>query len=542
MIGKIIEGRYAGAGVYRSSEDNLLHIQTEDGLSVALSKENIITMEDVTKQSSGHEKKDIMVIWNDFEASLIRLGAPAPRKEAAAPIMPPVEQQPTPVPRKGKGKIVLLLLAVFFLILAGVGAAMFILSQQPKEKTEVYALVINGTPLEGQLTATFEKGIPNGPGTFAYTDGEITVSYTGQWEYGALSGNGTLCYEGYRLSLGDKVYIGTYSGDALAGIPAGMGTFTSGDSSDLLIYTGSWAEGVPSGQGSIEVEGLSIVYQDVTHTGKYVGDVVDGIPSGTGDFTAAGDKGQLSYSGIWESGKITGPGKMDTDCYTVHFNDGAIRTGTYSGDILAGLAEGEGSFTARNSENSLYTYTGQWKNGLFHGQGVRYFPEEDDYRFEGSFTAGDYTPNVAEFFRFYGTLPEHEYSVSSKAWSTLRAHPNVFLKNDASGTYVSIDNSFSYNAFTKNPSKYGDKLISVSSLRVVQIFEYEEYGYEYSFLILDRPYGDEVYYVRIFGHLDNIYEGDYVTLTALPLDYFTYPNVSGTSIWAIACAGVSIRK
>ena len=43
------------------------------------------------------------------------------------------------------------------------------------------------------------------------------------------------------------------------------------------------------------------------------------------------------------------------------------------------------------------------------------------------------------------------------------------------------------------------------------------------------------------GYWDNIYEGSYVTLTALPLDYFTYPNVSGTSIWAIACAGVRIN-
>ena len=83
MIGTVLEGRHAGCAVYRLSEQNLLYIQAKDGTQVALSKKNVITIDDVTDRYPDYGKKVIMVMWEDFETSLIRLGAP--RKEPAAP-------------------------------------------------------------------------------------------------------------------------------------------------------------------------------------------------------------------------------------------------------------------------------------------------------------------------------------------------------------------------------------------------------------------------------------------------------------------------
>ena len=40
MIGKVIEGRYAGARVNKIPEKNVLYVQTEDGSKIALSKTN----------------------------------------------------------------------------------------------------------------------------------------------------------------------------------------------------------------------------------------------------------------------------------------------------------------------------------------------------------------------------------------------------------------------------------------------------------------------------------------------------------------------
>ena len=79
MIGKVIEGRYAGASVNKLPDKNVLYIQTEDGTKIALSKSNAISIDDVTDQYPSYGRKVMMVMWNDFETSIIQLGVP-PRK------------------------------------------------------------------------------------------------------------------------------------------------------------------------------------------------------------------------------------------------------------------------------------------------------------------------------------------------------------------------------------------------------------------------------------------------------------------------------
>ena len=95
-------------------------------------------------------------------------------------------------------------------------------------------------------------------------------------------------------------------------------------------------------------------------------------------------------------------------------------------------------------------------------------------------------------------------------------------------------------AFAKNPGRFGSKLITVSGLKVVQIFENEYWGAEHT-KIIAHDVNYNVYYVYLYGYCENVYENSYIQLTALPLDYFTYPNTSGKKIWAIACAGVMVE-
>lgn len=74
MIGKVIEGRYEGASVNKLSDRNILYVQTEDGTKVTLSKSNTISIDDVTEQYPSAAKKTIMVLWDNFETSIIQLG------------------------------------------------------------------------------------------------------------------------------------------------------------------------------------------------------------------------------------------------------------------------------------------------------------------------------------------------------------------------------------------------------------------------------------------------------------------------------------
>ena len=71
MIGKVIEGRYTGASVNKLPDKNFLFIETEDGERIALSKKNIVSITDVTDQYPSYGKKVMMVMWNDYETSIV---------------------------------------------------------------------------------------------------------------------------------------------------------------------------------------------------------------------------------------------------------------------------------------------------------------------------------------------------------------------------------------------------------------------------------------------------------------------------------------
>lgn len=88
MIGKVIEGRYTGASVHKLPDTNVLYIQAEDGTKVALSKKNVISIDDVTDQYPSYGRKVMMVMWNDFETSVFQIGNPvreAPKVNTPTP-------------------------------------------------------------------------------------------------------------------------------------------------------------------------------------------------------------------------------------------------------------------------------------------------------------------------------------------------------------------------------------------------------------------------------------------------------------------------
>jgi hypothetical protein len=80
----------------------------------------------------------------------------------------------------------------------------------------------------------------------------------------------------------------------------------------------------------------------------YSGDTVEGLMDGNGTIT------------------VTEPGP----------NEG----NTFSGQFHAGKMHGKGTWTSKESGS---TYTGDWVNGVFHGQGV--FAWKDGTKYEGEF-------------------------------------------------------------------------------------------------------------------------------------------------------------
>jgi len=81
----------------------------------------------------------------------------------------------------------------------------------------------------------------------------------------------------------------------------------------------------------------------------------------------------------------------------------------------------------------------------------------------------------------------------------------------------------------------------VTKLRIIQIFEQEKWGYDTTFILAyDNNYN--YYWINYLFYADEVFEGNRITLYALPLDYFTYEMAAGGQAWALACAAVYIHK
>lgn len=118
----------------------------------------------------------------------------------------------------------------------------------------------------------------------------------------------------------------------------GVGTVEN----ENYIFTGDIVAGIPDGMGTFNYK----------NGNSYTGSVSYGHPEGQGTYTWANG---TWYSGTWTDGKITGYGTMS-------YEDGTI----YEGDFVNAVAHGWGSVDMPNGNN----YTGEFFNGNFHGQGT----------------------------------------------------------------------------------------------------------------------------------------------------------------------------
>lgn len=217
MIGKVIEGRYSGASVNKLPDKNVLYIQTEDGSKIALSKNNVISIDDVTEQYPSGGRKVMMVMWNDFETSIIQIGKPAvsaPKESTvAAPKMPaerkPREKEKTVhhTKKMQRGLILGLTIAVIILIVVVVAVGNNILFDKstPAAENKIESVTENKANESDAWSIGYPKddfGESNGlPYIYTEIDGTYSTKSTSETYAKITFTHGSYVYEsGYIQS------------------------------------------------------------------------------------------------------------------------------------------------------------------------------------------------------------------------------------------------------------------------------------------------------------------------------------------------------
>jgi hypothetical protein len=299
------------------------------------------------------------------------------------------------------------------------------------------------------------------------------------------------------------------------------------------FYSGEIVDLAPVGPIQITDFLYKLEYEGKKLEGLYSGSLFNNLPDGEGEFIYESKGDYFEYSGGWKAGMLSGEGAVESNCFVIHFPD-VDREGEYKGEVIEGLPNGQGTFSAINDYNISYKYDGEWADGLFDGKGYLKYNSDEYWTLAGDFTKGDFTPTVADLFVAMGTVKNSEYVVSRKEYDFINAHESYFTGKMQEIDDGFIDKSFKYEEFSKNSSSFELSIIKISGLRVAQVFESEAYGYNSVFIIAEDS-KHRVYYINMIGSAPLIVEGSRIQVVALPVDYFTYPNVAGTKIWAIAC-------
>ena len=261
-------------------------------------------------------------------------------------------------------------------------------------------------------------------------------------------------------------------------------------------------------------------------TGTYTGTMTDGKPDGEGEFIHKSDDRTYEYNGFWKNGNVSKNGNLKDTKYTVNFSH-VSRIGEYSGEVLNGIASGQGTFVAVNDDGEKYTYTGSWRNGLWNGQGEWKYEDEESFIQKGNFKDGEFAPTKLEFIQYFGTGKDMNFAPTDKAVQFIKEHDNFFPADNSTDITPFLDTSIQYKNLIKNPGKYGDKIIQLKNYEILQIWEADMWGYTLtSFLACSSNYDDYVYGYYL-GELPDKYEGSKINISGLPINNSSFENTAG---------------
>lgn len=424
----------------------------------------------------------------------------------------------------------------------------FILTGCTKEvENKEITINLNGVEIVGHYSGNMTDGMPDGDGTFVVYDEDsdkIIWKYSGAFKNGNLKGEGKVENFSTIIENNGYNYTGIYTGDVSDALSNGNGKFICDAEDSNWEYDGNFVNNIISGNGKIEDFPLSVELQDNTYAGTYSGDVLDGKPEGEGTFKYNDEKDiSIEYNGNWRDGKMEGKGELSSNNFCINFSQ-VKRIGTFKGVTENGVANGEGTFEAATDENISYTYSGGWKDGTWNGYGEQTFEENEKGLIDrkGNFSDGEYLPTPGELM-VYLTGSDLKFSVSNEKKDYLDKNKDLILNWKEKGNSDLIDSQLTYEKYMKKNSAYETTFMESKTIEVSQIWEEDtEMTLSGSITtLLNFSDAYRVYYIIYMGSLPDVYEGTKIKMIGVPISNGSYQNLYGGETNCIVFLAVDVE-
>lgn len=234
--------------------------------------------------------------------------------------------------------------------------------EDEEETTETHHKTTYFENFYGNGVLCYSGEIKNGKywGKGSYYNENGRLSYVGDWQNGAMHGKGTF-YSNHNN--------GVYEGDFENGLANGFGKYIWNDIGSE--YIGGWKMGEMHGKGTLsQKSGYTIMTGIWDGINSFLGEVNDYEKNENGEKICI-----IKYTG-----KVKNLKKEDVGEYFDY-----KKKFKYSGNFKSDLWNGFGEISLI-SNNNMKIYVGQFKDGLFDGNGVYTFPNYE--RFEGVYSKG----------------------------------------------------------------------------------------------------------------------------------------------------------
>ena len=222
--------------------------------------------------------------------------------------------------------------------------------------------------------------------------------------------------------------------------------------------------------------------------------------------------------------------------------------GLYTGQVVDEIPNGEGTFVSESSDGDIWTYTGQFENGLYNGQGKMTLSAESDDQDEnldfevGTFIDGLFTPTTYELFNTISSFATADYSISDENRDFMELNSDLLpaVTAEAQSKLSNfVDSSITYPMMTKTLDGLGGKFYHCPNAYVIQIFQTKMHGHDVTEIICSDA-DRNVYYILYDGVLPDVYDESTIEFTAMPVSASGYENVSGGFTNTIVMIGGSV--